>query len=85
MGMSLRRFIIVWTTLAFVVWLVAVSAFESDEDCSAPTAGYVCIETHTALLAGSLYVGGAPWALGLFVAWVVAVSDRRRRKEEAAG
>jgi hypothetical protein len=84
MDMSLRRFIIAWTTLAFVVWLVAVSALESDEDCSAPTAGYVCIETHTALLAGSLSVG-TPWAIGLFVAWVVAVSDRRRRKEEAAG
>jgi hypothetical protein len=76
--MSLRRFVLAWTALAFVVWLVAVSAFESNEDCNAPTAGYVCIDTHAALVAGSLFVG-IPWLIGFVVAGLVAVFLRRRR------
>jgi hypothetical protein len=78
MAMSLRRFVVAWTALAVVVWLVAVSAFESDEDCNAPTAGYVCIDTHAALIAGSLFVG-IPSLVGFVVAALVAVFLRRRR------
>jgi hypothetical protein len=80
--MSLRRFVVGWTTLAFVVWLVAVSAFESDEDCSAPTAGYVCIDTHQAVIAGSLFVG-VPWLVGLVIAGLVAFLVRLRRRHES--
>jgi hypothetical protein len=80
--MSLRRFVVGWTALAFVVWLVAVSAFESDEDCSAPTAGYVCIDTHHAVFAGSLFVG-VPWLVGLVIAGLVVFLVRLRRRHES--
>jgi hypothetical protein len=75
---SLRRFVIGWTGVAFVVWLPVVAAFESDEDCSAPTAGYVCFDTHAAVIAGSLVVG-IPWLVGLVIAGLVVLLVRGRR------
>lgn len=76
--MSLRRFLIGWTALAFIVWLVAVSALESDEDCSQSPA-FVCIDTRKALLGGTLFVG-APWLLGLILAVAIAGIVRWRRQ-----
>ena len=76
--MSLRRLLIGWTALAFVVWLLAVGAFKSDEDCSSYSSAYVCIDTRKAVLAGSLFVG-VPWLLGILLAAAVVGILRWRR------
>ena len=74
---SLRRFVIGWTALAFVVWLFAVDAFQSDEDCGQSSA-YVCFDAGKAVLAGVLFVG-VPWLVGLLLGAGIAGIVRRRR------
>lgn len=68
--MWLRRFVVAWTLLAVVGWLVTVSGFDPEPDCD-QSREFICFERNEVWLWSGVIVA-VPWFAGLFVAALVA-------------
>ena len=72
---TLRRFLLGWTVLAFVAWLYAASW--GDTDCR--ETDFVCFSQREVDLIAAVMVG-IPWLVGVVIALVaVAVARREER------
>jgi hypothetical protein len=68
--MRLHRFVVVWTFLVLVGWVVTAAILIGQEpDCS--TSSFICFEPGEIWLITGVFVAGI-WLAGLFVVAIVA-------------
>jgi hypothetical protein len=65
---TFRRFVVGWTVLALIAWLLLAGSWNDQIGCKA--GDVVCFESGDFLLIAAVIVG-VPWLFGLFVVGIV--------------
>ena len=79
--MTFRRFVVGWTLLAVVAWLLLAGSWGDQAGCR--DTDFVCLEPEDVGLIAAVTVGIA-WFFGLFLVCVVVGLVRWRRKLSSA-